>query len=316
MNAEDIALLCNGLSIHEKERPMCTLDENLKDNGELRLALCLVGKVFSTKLANKNVFKDVMNKIWRVDEGVGIEQIKGNTYEFLFKSLKARQRVLNGGPWSFERAIIVFEKPTGEEVVNDMLFNWVDFWVRIHNIPSICMTEEIGYFLGNMIGEVKELDLETNYDGSGHFLRVRVKVQTKEPLQQSIRVDILGSGKVTTMLFRYERLLDFCFQCSHLGHVMRERTDMRVKGRVLSDAKQTLGFGSELLVPQNKFTRALVEVITEAGERIQVLEIIKLSMGIIDALKRIGEGGWSRIKNPASGIREELRLHWLGFGKS
>ncbi|KAK3230768.1 hypothetical protein Dsin_002649 [Dipteronia sinensis] len=240
MNTEDIALLCKDLSIQEKERPVYTLDGNLKDNGVRRLELCLVGKVFSTKLVNKNVFKEVMNKIWRVDVGVGIEQIKGNTFEFLFKSLKARQRVLNGGPWSFDRAIIFFEKPTGEGVVDAMLFNWVDFWVRIHNIPLICMTDEIGNFLGNIIGEVKELDLQTNSDGSGQFLRVGVKVQAKEPLQQSIRVDLLGSGKVTTMLLQYERLLDFCFQCSRLGHVIGECTDTVAKGQMLSDAKRSL----------------------------------------------------------------------------
>ncbi|KAK1582191.1 hypothetical protein Q3G72_012621 [Acer saccharum] len=123
MNADDIASLCNGLSIHEKERPVCTLDGNLKDKGEQRLPLCLVGKVLTTKLVNKNVFIDVMNKIWRVEGGVEIDQIKGNTFEFLFKSLKDRQRVLSGGPWSFDRAILVFEKPTGEGVVDDMKFN-------------------------------------------------------------------------------------------------------------------------------------------------------------------------------------------------
>ena len=127
MDVEDITLLCSGLSIQEKERPIRTLDGILKDRGEQRLALCLVGKVLSTKLVNKNVFTGVMSKIWRVDGRVKIEQIKGNTFEFLFRSLKARQRVLNGGLWSFDRAIIVLEKPTGEGVVDDMLFNLVDF---------------------------------------------------------------------------------------------------------------------------------------------------------------------------------------------
>ncbi|KAK2649988.1 hypothetical protein Ddye_017477 [Dipteronia dyeriana] len=159
-----------------------------KIKGEQRPALCLIGKVFSIKLVNKNVFMEVINKIWRADGGVEIEQIKGNTFEFLFKSLKARQRILNGGPWSFDREIIVFEKPTWEGVIDGMMFNTVDIW-------------------GNMIGEVRELNLETNSYRSGHFLRVRVTVQVREPLQQSIRVDYHGSGKVTTMLLRYERLM-------------------------------------------------------------------------------------------------------------
>ena len=63
MNAEDIALLCSGLSIQEKEILVRTLDGILKDKGEQRLVLCLVGKVLSTKLVNKNVLTGVMNKI-------------------------------------------------------------------------------------------------------------------------------------------------------------------------------------------------------------------------------------------------------------
>ncbi|TXG57016.1 hypothetical protein EZV62_018329 [Acer yangbiense] len=205
MNAEDIALLCSGLSIQEKERQVLTLEGKLKDKGEQRLAFCLVGKVLSTKMVNKNVFIEVMNKIWSVEGGVEIDQIKGNTFEFLFKSLKARQRVLNGGPWSFDRVIIVFEKPTG-----------------------------------NLIGEVRELDLETNLDGFGRFLCVRVTVQVEEPLQQSIRVDLMGEGKITTLLLRYERLMDFCFICNRLGHVMGECTDTKAKGTTLADANRKL----------------------------------------------------------------------------
>ncbi|TXG57706.1 hypothetical protein EZV62_015535 [Acer yangbiense] len=195
MNVEDIARLCGGFSIREKERPVRQLDSLLKDEGEQRLALCLVGKVLATKLVNRNVFIDVMNKIWRVEGGVEIEQVKSNIFKFGFKTLKDRQRILKGGLWSFDRAIIVFEIPTGEREVEGMNFNSVDFWVRIHNLPLLCMTKEIEKFLGNMIGVVKEIDFETTSDGSGWFLRVRVTVQANEPLQQCIRVDLLGTGK-------------------------------------------------------------------------------------------------------------------------
>lgn len=45
------------------------------------------------------------------------------------------------------------------------------------------------------------------------FIRVRVVIAANEPLLRSIRVDLLGNGKITTMLLRYERLLDYCFKC-------------------------------------------------------------------------------------------------------
>ncbi|KAK0578618.1 hypothetical protein LWI29_013252 [Acer saccharum] len=44
MQSEELAMLCSALSIKEKERPVGTLDSNLKEKGERLLSLCLVGK--------------------------------------------------------------------------------------------------------------------------------------------------------------------------------------------------------------------------------------------------------------------------------
>ncbi|TXG65273.1 hypothetical protein EZV62_006548 [Acer yangbiense] len=74
--------------------------------------------------------------------------------------------------------------------------------------------------LGKMIGEVSNCDASITSDGSGRFLRVRVRVPVDKPLRRSLRVDVLGNGVVTTMPLRYERLLDYCFKCGRLGHVM------------------------------------------------------------------------------------------------
>ncbi|KAK3194778.1 hypothetical protein Dsin_026088 [Dipteronia sinensis] len=73
-----------------------------------------------------------------------------------------------------------------------------------------------------MIGEVKEVDLETGKGDDGRFLRVRVIIAIYELLKRSLRVDILGAGTINTMLLRYERLQDYCFKCGRLGHTMRE----------------------------------------------------------------------------------------------
>ncbi|KAK0598274.1 hypothetical protein LWI29_033171 [Acer saccharum] len=73
-----------------------------------------------------------------------------------------------------------------------------------------------------MIGEVREVDVETGKGDSGRYLRVRVSIEADKPLIRSLRVDILGTGTITTMLLRYERLQDYCFRCGRLGHTLRE----------------------------------------------------------------------------------------------
>ncbi|KAK3195392.1 hypothetical protein Dsin_026702 [Dipteronia sinensis] len=176
------------------------------------------GKILTTKLVNRNVFVEVMNRIWLVVGGVEIEPIKGNIFAFYFKNTEYRQMKLNRGPWSFDRAIIVFEKPAGTGDVLDMSFNMVEFWILIHNLPLICMNEEIGVI----------------------FLRLRVTVPNAKPLQRSLCVDLPDSGKVSTMLLCYERLFDYCFRCGRLGHLMEECVDKESIIKVPSEATRRL----------------------------------------------------------------------------
>ena len=53
------------------------------------------------------------------------------------------------------------QKVPARDIAN-MVFNPPEFWVQVHNPPLVCMSEEICLFsnLGNMIGEVRDIDLE------------------------------------------------------------------------------------------------------------------------------------------------------------
>ncbi|KAK2634301.1 hypothetical protein Ddye_029093 [Dipteronia dyeriana] len=220
MNADKLALLCNALSVKEMDGPVRTLDTALLNNSDKRLSLCLVGKLLTNKLINNEAFSNVMYSVWRVSEGVEIEWIKGNIFTFYFKNLEDQKCIILGSPWSFDRTMLVLEEPVGEGDIKTMSFNRMECWVQIHNIPLLCMTEEIGIFLGKMIGEVKGIDLEAAKEVGGRFIRVRVIIDVNEPLTKSIRVDLLGNRKITIMLLHYERLLDSYFKYGRLGHTL------------------------------------------------------------------------------------------------
>ncbi|KAL5738450.1 hypothetical protein ACOSP7_031211 [Xanthoceras sorbifolium] len=133
-----------------------------------------------------------------------------------------RKRILAGAPWNFDNSLLVLEEPTGNGDLGSMNFSKAELWIQVHNVPLVCMTKEIGLFLGRQIGEVCELDLGATGDCLGKFLRVRIRLDVSKPLRRCLRVDLDGSGPTSTMLLRYERLPKFCFQCGHLGHATRE----------------------------------------------------------------------------------------------
>ncbi|KAK1587448.1 hypothetical protein Q3G72_012963 [Acer saccharum] len=128
-------------------------------------------------------------EIVKLCDGLSIKEKKGpaRTLEMGVKKRSedrlAMSLVGKGGPWSFDRATIIFDKPSSASELQDIKFKLVDFWVQIHNLPLLCLTEEIGSFLGSMIGEVHDMDLGAMVEGSSRFLRVRVTVEVDRPLQ-------------------------------------------------------------------------------------------------------------------------------------
>ncbi|KAK4850456.1 hypothetical protein QYF36_006908 [Acer negundo] len=78
------------------------------------MALCPAGKLMSPDLINREAFRSLIARIWKIQEGVEIEVISNIIYAFHFQSMDDRRRVLMGGPWSFDEALIVLKEPGGK----------------------------------------------------------------------------------------------------------------------------------------------------------------------------------------------------------
>ncbi|KAK4858363.1 hypothetical protein QYF36_015266 [Acer negundo] len=65
--------------------------------------------------------------------------------------------------------------PSRKGDIGEMKFDLAEFWVQIHQVPLRCMTQEISRFLGSMVGDVIDVDVSDYGEGSGDFIRVRVK---------------------------------------------------------------------------------------------------------------------------------------------
>ncbi|KAK3218022.1 hypothetical protein Dsin_011992 [Dipteronia sinensis] len=185
MNKEEIGKLCASLSLIDREEPVHKLQDELKAAGAQKLALCLAGKILSPDLINRDAFRTLISKIWKV------------------------------------RGEVEIEEPAGKWAIKSLSVNQAEFWVQISNLPMLCMTKDIGRFLGSIIGDVHEVDLGPTSDCLGKFLRVRVAIRIDEPLRRFLRVDVLGDREETVMPIQYERLPDFCFHCGLLGHTIR-----------------------------------------------------------------------------------------------
>ncbi|KAH9735378.1 hypothetical protein KPL71_017712 [Citrus sinensis] len=188
------------------------------------LAGCLMGKVLLSRGVNKEGLKAALH-------------LGNNIFMFKFAEETDKKRVLSGGPWHFDRAIIVLTEPQGIEEVTKQSFSWTSFWVQIRNVPIACMEKDFLQALGGKIGIVEEVETDDNGDCFGEFARIRISVNITQPLERILFLKQEGEPDIP-MPVVYERLTDFCFCCGIIGHQYKECENYK------SQQKEELPYGN------------------------------------------------------------------------
>ncbi|KAL5809465.1 hypothetical protein ACOSQ3_030156 [Xanthoceras sorbifolium] len=106
-----------------------------------------------------------------------------NLFVFRFNCMLDRKRVLEGGPWTFDKQLLVLKEASGVGRVTEVDFSWSHFWIQLHNLPLVCMGKEVGLYLGGKIGkhqfllELGVLVVEEGILISLKMLRIRRKME-------------------------------------------------------------------------------------------------------------------------------------------
>lgn len=67
----------------------------------------LIGRFLTDKNINSQAMQNVLASIWRPKEGVEIHDLGGQRYSFVFFHVLDLQKVLDGGPWTFEQGLLL-----------------------------------------------------------------------------------------------------------------------------------------------------------------------------------------------------------------
>ncbi|KAL9446099.1 hypothetical protein AB3S75_013884 [Citrus x aurantiifolia] len=244
MDTEELIRRCKGISLNGETRGKVTFRGNLKLKGEKIVAGCLMGKVLQNREVNLEGLRAAMSQVWRTVREVRIEELGENIFMFKFATEADKKRILTGGPWHFNRALMVLIEPTGLGEVTKQSFSHAPFWVQIHNVPIMCMNEETIREFGKEIGKVEEVGTNAEGECIGKYARLRVSVDVTKPLVKILSLEPEddekvveigdmekesseaeqgdGKNKEIFMPVLYEKLPDFCYVCGCVGHQFRE----------------------------------------------------------------------------------------------
>jgi hypothetical protein len=161
--------------------------------------------------------KVTMADVRRTVKGVKIKEATPGLFFIQFAHELDMEAVLAGGPWSFNNQMLIIERvQLGVQIENIPLYH-VDFWVQVHNLPTGLMAERVGKTLANYIGSFVEYDKNNKGSFWREYMRIKVRVDVRQPLKRESRVKNQG-GEWCTVNFKYEKLGVFCLFCGIVGH--------------------------------------------------------------------------------------------------
>ncbi|TXG60247.1 hypothetical protein EZV62_014820 [Acer yangbiense] len=203
MSANEIARLCENLSIKDEDREILQVSGGVENEGVKGVDHCLVGKVLLGRRVNREAFKTVIEQLWIPFGNVEIEVVGENVFMFYFNNLEDRNKVWQKGLWHFDKSLLVLEKPEG-------------------------------------MGEISKLT--ESRDCWGKFLRVKVRIDISRPLKRWLRLSLDKSGNIVVVGLKYERMPKFCYACGKVGHALNECPDMEAKKEAMEGTNPRFGW--------------------------------------------------------------------------
>lgn len=104
---ETLEDLCGRISLSESEKEGISITEGeiavLRKKG----SRCLVGRLITEKKINKEAFRSLLTRLWRIGGQVTFQEVQENLWIFEFSNLYDKRRVMEGRPWLFDRYILV-----------------------------------------------------------------------------------------------------------------------------------------------------------------------------------------------------------------
>jgi hypothetical protein len=178
-----------------------------------------VGKVCSPRKLIISALDRAMQRAWGLHHPAQFKDIGDNRFVVRFTSEGDWKHVMNNGPWQFDFNAVLLKKYDGAVRPSDMVFDTMDIWVRVLDLPMDKMNRVYGELIGRWIGKYISVDVDADGIAWGEDLRIRVEVRVDQPLLRGVNIrDSDEDVEGTWFDLKYEKVPHFCFSCGCVVH--------------------------------------------------------------------------------------------------
>ncbi|CAN0880549.1 hypothetical protein LINGRAHAP2_LOCUS13717 [Linum grandiflorum] len=187
----------------------------------IRLDLSLIGRIYWPVDPKPSLsVLHALARQWRIPpEHLQIFDVGHGLTQFVFPSLKDKERVFQTQPWAFKSAIInLMEYETPSLMAFDKL-QFMPLVIQLKGIPYPYNTAKFCAKLVEPLGTVISSDLFSKYpDGHGtRFVKCTVRINLLQSIAGRVQAVVPGQQHFWVLL-RYEDIPTVCFVCGMLVH--------------------------------------------------------------------------------------------------
>lgn len=162
-----------------------------------------------------------MKRAWKLVHPIKFRDLGGLVSLVEFSTHRDKVNTIREGHWTFKKHLVVFKEVEKILQIQQIHFTTTQFWLWLHDLPIFACNATMSHAIYGKLGEVIEVDSDENGDTWGNYMWVQVCLNITKPLLQGKNLSV-GGRQNYWISFPYERLLNFCYSCSKLGHGFKE----------------------------------------------------------------------------------------------
>jgi hypothetical protein len=245
--------LLRRLNLTEEEEAIADFSDDEAVDESPPVEWAIVGKVLSPAPVHVNTIRSAMKPAWGNPVGLKLRAIgeKGdNLFVAEFGCNVDMERALSGSPWMVGRYAVILQNYDEKLSASEIVFDRMELWVRILNLPLGWMNQTRGLRAMSLIGRVLKMDVDSDGKASGAFLRARVAIEIDKPVRRGVLLRMSKSEEPKWFQAQYEKLPYYCFACGVIGH-----SELECQHPVARDEQGKLPYDVQLRAPEDRRRR-------------------------------------------------------------
>lgn len=148
----------------------------------------IIGKVTSNQIFNVMGVNSMVRKAWKTRKSFAVHPWGPNIFVFKFEDENDVSKILKG-PWSISNNLISIQRWNPDNVLAEIDFSHVSFWIQFHNLPLSKKSKANVKSVVELFGVLEEYDCEDELNPSRrNFVRVGDRININQPLQRGFNL--------------------------------------------------------------------------------------------------------------------------------